>query len=340
MAVPLRRRTRDPEGRMPLREHLRELRNRLFKAGIALVLGGIAGWFLYDPVYEALQKPIVDAAHARVRPGHAQPRGRRDLVQPQAADGLLHRLVISSPVWLYQLWAFIMPGLTRREKRYAMGFVAAAVPLFLAGIGLAWRVLPNAVHFLLGFTPDGTANIINASDYFTFVLRIMLAFGVALVIPLLLVALNFAGVVSAVAMPKAWRITVFFTFLFAAVATPTPDAGSMLALAFPMVGLYMIAVGIAWLHDRRKARRAAARAGTTSPTTRRRRSPRTPTTSTRRRRRRPRPPHVTRPARHRRAGWAPGRRRHQPHVPAPAAAAPSGRARSASWRRRASTSTT
>src|SRR4051795_746671 len=259
MAAPLRRRSRDPDGRMPLREHLRELRNRLFKAGIGLVIGALAGWFLYDPVYAALQKPIADAARAHVG-------GLVTLSFEGVATSFNLKLrmafyigvVISSPVWLYQLWAFIVPGLNKREKRYSMAFVAAAVPLFLAGIGLAWLVLPNAVHFLLGFTPSGTANIINASDYFTFVLQIMLAFGVALVIPLLLVALNFAGILSAVAMAKAWRIAVFFTFLFAAIASPTPDAGSMLALAFPMVGLYMIAVGIAVLNDRRKARRAAA----------------------------------------------------------------------------------
>ena len=167
-------------------------------------------------------------------------------------------IVLSSPVWLYQLWAFIVPGLTKREKRYSMGFVGAAVPLFLAGIALAWKVLPNAIKFLTAFTPVGTANIINASDYFTFVLQIILAFGIAFVIPLLLVALNFAGVLSAVAMAKAWRVAVFLCFLFAAVASPTPDAGSMLALAFPMVGLYLVAVGIAWVNDRRRARRAAA----------------------------------------------------------------------------------
>jgi sec-independent protein translocase protein TatC len=244
---------------MPLREHLRELRNRVFKAGIALVLGAVAGWFLYDPVYEALQKPILDAAHERV--GELVTlsfEGVATSFNLKLRMAFYIGLVISSPVWLYQLWAFIVPGLTKREKRYSIGFVAAAVPLFLAGIGLAWLVLPNAVHFLLGFTPSGTANIITAGDYFTFVLQIMLAFGVALVIPLLLVALNFAGVLSAVAMAKAWRIAVFFTFLFAAVASPTPDAGSMLALAFPMVGLYMVAVGIAWIHDRRKARREVA----------------------------------------------------------------------------------
>ena len=150
------------------------------------------------------------------------------------------------------------PGLTKREKRYAMSFVAAGVPLFLAGIGLAWMVLPNAVKFLTNFTPKGASNYINADDYLTFVTRIMLAFGVAFVVPLLLVALNMAGVMSAATLGRGWRIAVFLTFLFAAIASPTPDAGSMLALAFPMTGLYVLAWAIAWLNDRRKARRAAA----------------------------------------------------------------------------------
>src|SRR5919202_7116562 len=262
MAAPLRRRPGDPGGRMPLREHLRELRSRLFKAGAAVVLAAVAGWFLYPHVYEVLQQPILQIRAERLR---QNPTDVVTLSFDQVATSFNLQLrmsvyigiVLSSPVWLYQLWAFIVPGLTKREKRYSMSFVAAAVPLFLAGIALAWRVLPNAVKFLTAFTPEGTANIINASDYFTFVLQIILAFGIAFVIPLLLVALNFAGVLSAIAMAKAWRVAVFLCFLFAAIASPTPDAGSMLALAFPMVGLYLLAVGIAWLNDRRKARRAA-----------------------------------------------------------------------------------
>ena len=245
---------------MPLREHLRELRSRLFKAGVAVVLGAAAGWFLYPRVYEALQQPILQIRAERLR---QNPSDVVTLSFDQVATSFNLQLrmsvyigiVLASPVWLYQLWAFIVPGLTKREKRYSMGFVGAAVPLFLAGIALAWKVLPNAIKFLTAFTPVGTANIINASDYFTFVLQIILAFGIAFVIPLLLVALNFAGVLSALAMAKAWRVAVFLCFLFAAVASPTPDAGSMLALAFPMVALYMAAVGIAWFNDRRRARR-------------------------------------------------------------------------------------
>src|SRR4051812_12397138 len=158
---------------MPLREHLRELRNRLIKAGIAIVLGAVAGWFLYPPVFEALMRPLYDIARE-----HPNRFVSVNFGQVASPFNLRLRLsfylgfLVSSPIWLYQLWAFIVPGLTKREKRYSIAFVAAAVPLFLVGIGLAWLVLPNAVRFLTDFTPKGTSNIINASDYFTFVLQI------------------------------------------------------------------------------------------------------------------------------------------------------------------------
>ena len=244
---------------MPLREHLRELRNRLLKAGLAILVGAVIGWFLYNPLFEALIRPVLNLANKRAG-------ADAKVILPQVATAFNLQLklsfyigvVISSPIWLYQLWAFIVPGLTRREKRYAISFVAAAVPLFAAGIALAWFVLPNAVTFLTDFTPKGASNYINADDYLTFVTRIMLAFGIAFVTPLLLVALNMVGVLPARSLAKGWRIAVFLCFLFAAVASPTPDAGSMLALAFPMVALFMLAVGIAYMNDRRKARRAAA----------------------------------------------------------------------------------
>jgi sec-independent protein translocase protein TatC len=252
----LRRRPKDPEGRMPLRAHLVELRNRLVKAGIAIVLGAVAGWFLYGPVFSALMRPLYDVA--RDNPDRFVSVNFGQVASPfnlQLRLSFYLGFLVSSPVWLYQLWAFIVPGLTKREKRYSMAFVAAGVPLLFGGIALAWLVLPNAVRFLTDFTPAGASNIIIADDYLTFVLRIMLMFGVAFVTPLLLVALNMAGVVSAVTLAKGWRVAVFLCFLFAAIASPTPDVGTMLALAFPMVGLYLVAVGISWVVDRRRRRR-------------------------------------------------------------------------------------
>jgi len=245
---------------MPLREHLLELRNRLLKAGLAIGLGAIAGWFIYDPLITALKEPLEAVARQRGS-GSLAELNYGQVASPfnlKIKLAVYLGLVVASPVWLYQLWAFVVPGLTRREKRYAMGFVAAAVPLFLAGIGLAWMVLPNAVKFLTEFTPKGAANLINADEYITFVTQLELAFGIAFVVPLFLVALNMLGILSALSMAKAWRIAVFLNFLFAAVASPTPDAATMLLLAFPMVGLYMLAVGVAWMNDRRRKQRDVA----------------------------------------------------------------------------------
>jgi sec-independent protein translocase protein TatC len=255
VTTPRRRTKKDPEGRMPLREHLRELRTRFVRSAVAILLGAVGGWFLYYQVLDRLMEPVlkVGAEHhvlATVNLGQiASPFNLRIKISVYLG------LVFASPVWLYQLWAFIVPGLTRREKRYALSFVGAAVPLFLSGLWVAWKVLPNAITFFGDFLPKGSAYLINADDYLTFVTQIFVAFGVAFVVPLLLVALNLVGVLSAMTLAKGWRISVFLTFLFAAIASPSPDAGSMLALAFPMVGLYLLALGICWVNDARRRRR-------------------------------------------------------------------------------------
>jgi sec-independent protein translocase protein TatC len=250
-----RRRSKDPEGRMPLREHLRELRSRFIKSAIAVMVGAVVGWFLYDPIIVELKAPLVQVAKER---GVLVDINYGDVASPfnlKLKISALLGVALASPVWLHQLWAFIVPGLTRREKRYALGFVAAAVPLFAAGLGLAWLVLPNAIVFFAEFVPAKSTQLIDADRYLTFVTQIFLAFGIAFVVPLLLVALNMVGVLSGMALARSWRIAVFLTFLFAAIASPSPDAGSMLALAFPMTGLYLVAVGICLLGDRRRRKK-------------------------------------------------------------------------------------
>jgi sec-independent protein translocase protein TatC len=249
-----RRRSKDPEGRMPLREHLRELRRRLLRAALAVVAGAAIGWFLYEPLFDALQHPLAEAS---ARGHHAEINFNKigGAFNFKILVTLYVGIVLASPVWLYQLWAFIVPGLTRREKRYALGFVGVAVPLFLSGLALAWLVLPNAVRFLTDFTPKSAVNYVNADEYLTFVTKIMGAFGVAFLVPVLLVALNMVGVLTAAGMLRSWRVAVFLCFLFAAVASPSPDAWSMIALATPMVVLFFAAVGVAWFIDRRRARR-------------------------------------------------------------------------------------
>ncbi|GAB2673272.1 twin-arginine translocase subunit TatC [Thalassiella azotivora] len=255
MALTTPRRRANPDGRMPLREHLRELRNRSFKAALGLLAGAVAGWFLYDPVLEALTAPLEQLAREserQVSPNFSSVAQAFDL---KVKIAVFIGVLVSAPVWIYQLWAFITPGLTRRERRYALAFVASAVPLFLAGSWLAFQFLPNAVRFLVGFTPEGFSNVIDAQVYLGFVMRIILAFGLSFLVPVVLVALNFVGLVTARSMVRAWRWVVVVAFTFAAMATPTPDVLSMFVLALPLLGLFALAIGVAALNDRRRARR-------------------------------------------------------------------------------------
>lgn len=239
---------------MPLREHLRELRRRLIFSLLAVAVGAAFAWILYEPLFNAVQQPL-EAAKAR---GH---RAELNFNRVGAALNFKIKMtffvgvVLACPAWLYQLWAFIVPGLTRREKRYALGFVGVSAPLFLSGLSLAWLVLPKAVEFLTDFTPKSAVNYVDSDEYLTFVTKILVAFGVAFLLPVVLVGLNLAGVLTARAMLQGWRVAVFLCFLFAAIASPSPDAWGVIALASPMVGLYFAAIGVAWIVDRRRARR-------------------------------------------------------------------------------------
>lgn len=240
---------------MPLREHLLELRRRVVRSALAILLGAGVGWFLYDPLLTELTEPIRRVALEKGRTA--------ELNFPQVASSFDLKvktsvwlgIIVSGPVWIYQLWAFVTPGLTRRERRYATAFVAAAFPLFIAGIALAWQFIPNAVRFLTSFTPEGGSNIIDAQYYLGFVMRLLLAFGIAFLLPVVLVGLNFVGLVSGRSMLHSWRWVVVICMTFAAIATPTPEITAMFMLALPMLGLFALAIGICLLNDRRRGRR-------------------------------------------------------------------------------------
>lgn len=243
---------------MPLRAHLAELRNRIVKAGLAVMVGAVGGWFLYPYLFDALQQPLQlagAATGADARLNFADPTSSFNL---QLKLAVYVGIVIASPVWLYQLWAFILPGLTKKERRYALGFSFVAVLLFLGGLSLAWLTLPKALEFFLGFVPEGTVAFNTIDGYFSFVTRLLLAFGIACVVPLVLVGLNMLGMISALAMAKGWRVAVFVSFLFAAMASPTPEVSMMFLLALPMILLYLVALAVAWLVDRRRSKRAGA----------------------------------------------------------------------------------
>src|SRR6478736_918394 len=243
--MPSLRRQRDPEGRMSLGDHLRELRNRITISAIAIIIGGVVGWIYYDQVIAALTKPLRDLQV-----------GREGVVNIafalQLTTSLFVGLIIASPIWLFQIWGFIVPGLTKKERLIARLFVVAAVPLFLAGCFFAFIMVPKAVAVLLGFTPDGAYNLQDGSQYLNFVLKFIVAFGCAFLLPVFLVALDLIGVLPAKVMLKGWRPAVMIILVFAAIMTPTPDAYTMLFLASPMVLLYFASVGLAFLLDRRK----------------------------------------------------------------------------------------
>ncbi|MPY10846.1 twin-arginine translocase subunit TatC [Arthrobacter bussei] len=244
---------------MALKEHLREARNRLFKSALAVLAGTVAGFFLYEPVLEALGAPIVAINEQDGRTASLNFDTAASPFDLLIQVSIFLGVVLSSPVWLYQLWAFITPGLKTKERRTALGFIVVAVPLFLTGIYLAWLILPNAVRVLTDFTPDQFSNLISVTVYFAFVLRLMLAFGIAFLLPVVLFGLNMVGLVSGKQILKAWRITVFLVCLFAAMAAPGGDALSMFYLAVPMLVLFFVAIGLCLLNDKRRARRNAAR---------------------------------------------------------------------------------
>jgi sec-independent protein translocase protein TatC len=243
---------------MSLSGHLKELRNRLFWSALFIIGGSVAGWFMFDFVFNELQRPIVELA--------AKPGSNATINFPTVVSAFDVRLqvsiflgiLMSAPVWLYNLWAFVTPGLKKRERRYTIGFVIASVPLFIGGTALAWASLPTFVVVLVGFTPDGAANVINASEYILFTIRILLVFGLAFVLPVALVMLNFAGVITAQNILKSWRMAVFIAAVVGAIATPVAEPMAMFLLMVPLLILYFLAAGIAHLHDKSVAKKLAA----------------------------------------------------------------------------------
>ena len=240
---------------MSLGDHLRELRRRVLVAAGAIAVGSVLGWVEYDWLFNKIMEPLRTVAKERGGLVNINFNGITEPFTVQIQVALFVGVIVASPVWLYQVWGFIVPGLTKREKRTAMAFIGAAVPLFLVGCFFATQTVPRAVEVLLNFTPKGAVNLPPAALYLTFVTRFILAFGLAFLLPVFLVGLNVAHVLPARIMLKGWRVAVMLIFVFAAMMTPTPDAWTMLVLAMPMVGFYFAAVGVATLLDRRRARR-------------------------------------------------------------------------------------
>ena len=221
-----------------------------------ILAGTIGGWFLFEPVFDLLQQPIIDLSQQRGVNATVNFGTIVSAFDLRIQVSIFLGLLISSPFWLYQVWAFVTPGLKKTERRYSIGFVFSAVPLFLIGTYIAWVSLPNFVVVLLGFTPEGSSNVINASQYVLFAIRVLFIFGAAFVMPAVLVAMNFAGLLQAKSIIKGWRFAIFVIAVITALATPTAEPISMLLLMIPLIVLYFMAAGIAYLNDRRKRKKA------------------------------------------------------------------------------------
>jgi sec-independent protein translocase protein TatC len=250
-----------PDGRMALADHLRELRARLLRIVTILLVGTAVAWLFYDFLFSLLLEPYEDAREQLEAKGV-----NSTAVITGVATSLLLRLkisalaavVVTSPFWLYQIWAFIVPGLHPHERRSTRVFAAVAGPLFIAGVAVAYYVLPKGMEVLIGFTPGSLQSLVDFGDYFRFLTRMLLVFGVAFEIPLFVVMLSLAGVVSGRSLAAYRPWIVVGTFVFAAVATPSTDPFSMLMLALPMTLLFLVSEAVARFIDRRRQKRAAA----------------------------------------------------------------------------------
>lgn len=256
-----RKQEKDGEGRMPLADHLRELRNRLLIAVVAVIVITAITAFFYQDLIDFLIRPILESVgctDGQKKQANGRPCAEmtvNGLVAPFSIAlkvSLMAGVLFSTPVWLYQLWAFLAPGLHKSEKKYALSFVGAGVPLFCVGAALAYILMPQTAAVLLDFTPDNTTNLLPVDDYLDIVTRMVIVFGLAFELPLLLVLLNFTGVLTAKRLGSWWRAMIMGITVFAAVATPTGDPLTMVVLAAPIVLLYFLALGICVVNDRRR----------------------------------------------------------------------------------------
>jgi len=241
---------------MKLSGHLRELRKRLFRSAFAILAGTIIGWELFDYVFKELQKPIIRVAQ------EANVNATVNFGSVVSAFDLHFQvaffigLFITSPFWLYQIWAFLAPAFKRRERKYTVIFAFTSTPLFLGGAYFGWWLFPGFVRSLLGFTPEGSSNVINASEYVLFTVRVLLVFGLAFVLPAILVLLNSVGVLSGKSILKGWRPAIFLISLIGALATPVSDPVSMFLLMIPLLAFYYLSAAIALANDKRRERKS------------------------------------------------------------------------------------
>ena len=254
----IRRRRDNPEAIMSIGDHLRELRNRLFISAIGVLVMAVVGYMIYRPIYNIITYPInqANANGADLKVNFPTILASFDL---RLRISIWVGVLLASPLWMYEFWAYVGPGMTRREKAYTWAFGVTGLVLFLSGCALGMWIMPHAVQILTNFIPDwgSSAGIIDSSTYLSFYLRLILVFGAAFLLPELLVALNRLGLVKGRTLLKGWRWAVVGIFTFMAFANPLPDPWSMIFMALPITGLYFLACFMSIQHDKRVERRRA-----------------------------------------------------------------------------------
>ena len=257
-AEPVKKAGRDPEGRMSLGEHLIELRNRLMISAITVLLLSIVGWLLFPWVFDAVKAPIEAAGEDSDLQALINFQGVGQGLNVKLQMAAYIGLILSSPMIIAQIWLFVMPGLHRNERKYAIGFFGSAIPLFFLGCVAGYWAVNQLVPVLMSFTPTegSTSQIIPYDEYLALLIKTMLAFGIAFVVPVVMVLLNFMGLVSGRTMLKGWRWIIFLSFAFTAVMVPTPEPITLIAMSAAIASLFFGAIVIALVHDKRQARRS------------------------------------------------------------------------------------
>jgi sec-independent protein translocase protein TatC len=243
---------KNPQAAMPLMEHLAELRHRLVVSVLAVLIAVVPAWIYYKEIFGFLRKPFDNVVKENSAQASLTLGGVIDPFTLQIQVSLVSALIISSPIWLFQLWRFITPGLHRNERKWAILFVAIASPLVGLGAWFAYFVMPVSLQVLIGFTPDNVSNLIAVDKYFDFFFKMVLVFVIGALIPFALVLMNFAGALPAAKIRSWWRLIIMSTFVFAAIATPTGDPLNMSIVAIPILLLIFIAWLIASANDYRR----------------------------------------------------------------------------------------
>jgi sec-independent protein translocase protein TatC len=251
------RRRRPPDGRMALVEHLRELRNRLAISLLAIAIGVGVAWYLWEPIFNFLRQPYC-ATSQGAKSCNLYALGIFDQFKVQLRVAFIGGTIFASPIWLYELGAFITPALHKKERRYAAGFLVTALLLFLAGATLAYVSISRGLQFFLTIGGSHISVILSIQAYLSFVTLMLLAFGIAFEFPVIIVFLNIVGVFSSRRMRDWRRGMIFGIFVASAVITPTQDPFTFLAMAIPLCVLYEVCILIARLRERSRARLEAA----------------------------------------------------------------------------------